>query len=303
LDNFDFNVDPSIIDEIGPWSERKHGIIQDYAEIATRIMSKAQKKIPRFKYDYIDGFAGTGLGRRKQSNEIVKGSALNSLDVDPAFDSYTFIELDPKKSAMLRSFVIGKDNVEVITGDTNVILPRDVCTRYRFENYRRALCLLDEYTHKHLDWSTIKAIGATRAIDLLLHFPTMPMNRGALRRDGEVSDEESVYMTRFWGDDSWRSAAYVQRDGLLENLGPEKATDAEFAQAFCERLKKVAGFMGTSKPIPMHNRKGATLYYLIFALPHQTALKAAESVAKFFIANPYANCRTSKMNLPWKSVV
>jgi three-Cys-motif partner protein len=140
-------------------------------------------------------------------------------------------------------------------------------------------------------------------MDLLLHFPTMPMNRGALHRTGEVSDEEAACMTRFWGDDSWRSAAYVEREGLLENLGPEKASDAEFAQAFCDRLKKVAGFMGTSKPIPMRNRKGATLYYLIFALPHETALKAAQSVAKFFVANPYANCRTSKMNLPWKSVV
>jgi len=128
-----------------------------------------------------------------------------------------------------------------------------------------------------------------------------PVNLSTLAK--RFSDDEAAAMTRFWGDESWESAAYVRREGLLQNLAPEKASDEEFAQAFCKRLTDVGGFMGTSRPIPMRNGKGATLYYLIFALPHETALKAAHSVSKFFVAYPYASRRTSKMAITWKTAV
>ncbi len=122
----------------------------------------------------------------------------------------------------------------------------------------------------------------------------MTMNRGALHRDGEVAPEEADGLTRFWGDESWREAAYVKRPGLFEDLPPVKATDKEFALAFCERLKTVGGFLDTSRPIPMLNSNGATMYFLIFALPHPTAVKAAKSVERFFIENPRAIRRTKK---------
>jgi three-Cys-motif partner protein len=169
-----------------------------------------------------------------------------------------------------------------------------------FKTYRRALCLLDPYQHKQLHWSTIEAIGKSGTIDLLLHFPTMPMNRGALHRDGDVSPDEAAAMTRFWGDEGWREAAYVRREGLFGSLEPEKATDIEFAESFCRRLKQVAGFQGTTRPIPMLNSQGATLYYLIFALPIETATRAANGVARFFIKHPNATFRHASKQ--WEDV-
>jgi len=288
LDDFAEQLDPSLLDEIGPWSERKHGIVQDYAEVYSLIMANAKKRVPRFNYFYCDGYAGAGYSRRKNSNDVIKGTALNSLDIEPPFDSYVFVELDAKKFATLQGNVSQRTNVEVINGDANVVLPRDIFSRCSFESYRRAFCLLDPYTHKEINWVTIAEAGKTRTIDLLLHFPTMPMNRGALHRDGEVAPGEAAAMTRFWGDASWRDAVYVKRHGLLPGLPPEKASDIEFASAFCDRLKTVAGFKGTSKPIPMKNSNGAIMYYLIFALPNDTAIRAANSVAKFFIGYPFA---------------
>ena len=290
--DLDPNLDPSLLDEIGPWSERKFGIVQQYATVYSRIMANAKARVTRFDHDYIDGYASAGFSRRKGTNDIVKGTALSSLEIEPPFKRYTFVELSRDKHAMLSAHMMGRSDVSVLNADANEVLPRDVFPKYTFSNYRRAFCLLDPYTHKQLDWATIEAAGKNGAIDLLLHFPTMPMNRGALHRDGDVSPDEAAAMTRFWGDESWREAVYVRKHGLFADLPAEKATDIEFATAFCKRLMSVAGFKGTSRPIPMKNTRGAVMYYLIFALPHDTAIRAAKSVAKYFIAYPSAVCRT-----------
>ena len=296
----DPDFDQSLLDEIGPWSERKHAIIQAYSGAYTNIMANAKRHVDRFRWDYIDGYAGAGLCRKKGSGEIVKGSALNSLEIEPPFAAFTFVELNEAKYRLLKSQSAHRSDVENINGDANIILPRDIVPRYDYKNYRRAFCLLDPYQHKHLAWGTVEAIGKIGTLDLLLHFPTMPMNRGALHRDREVAREDAEALTRFWGDESWRDAAYVRRDGLFKDLGPEKATDLEFADAFCERLKHVAHFSGTSKPIPMKNSNGAVMYYLIFALPNQTAMNAASGVARYFIKYPAAIKQQSRA--PWKNV-
>ena len=288
--DFDRNLDPSLLDEIGPWSERKFGIVQEYATVYSTIMANAKARLSRFDHDYIDAYASAGFSRRKGTNDLVKGTALRSLEIEPPFKHYTFVELRADRYAMLKAHVMSRDDVSVLNSDANAVLPSRVFPQYTFSNYRRAFCLLDPYTHKQLDWSTIEAAGRNGAIDLLLHFPTMPMNRGALHRDGDVSPEEAAAMTRFWGDESWREAVYV-RDGLFANVAT-KATDLAFATAFCERLKTVAGFKDTSKPIPMLNTRGATMYYLIFALPHPTAVRAAKSVAQYFIQHPSAAGKT-----------
>ncbi|MGD0969672.1 MAG: three-Cys-motif partner protein TcmP [Candidatus Aquilonibacter sp.] len=278
-----------------------HAIIQEYSAAFTSIMTNAKKSVAKFQWDYVDGYAAAGLCRRKESGEIVKGSALNSLDIDPPFSHFTFIELDPDKYRILKGQTAHIAQVECINSDTNVVMPRDIVPRYEFSKYRRAFCLLDPYQHKDMSWSTIEAIGRIGTIDLLVHFPTMPMNRGALHRDGEVSTEAAAAMTRFWGDDGWREAAYVRREGLFTGLAPEKATDIEFAQAFCRRLKDVAGFHGTTAPIPMKNTQGAIMYYLIFALPIETARRAANGVAKYFIKHPHATSRHASKQ--WRDAI
>lgn len=43
------------------------------------------------------------------------------------------------------------------------------------------------------------------------------------------------------------------------------------AEAFRERLQKVAGFKYVPKPVPMKNSRSAILYYLFFAAQKETA--------------------------------
>jgi three-Cys-motif partner protein len=84
-------------------------------------------------------------------------------------------------------------------------------------------------------------------------------------------------MNAFWGDDSWRQISYKKREGLFETY-EVKTTHTPLINAFCERLKKVAGFMYVPEPVPMRNTKGAIVYYLFFASPNKTGHKIVKDI-------------------------
>lgn len=171
----------------------------------------------------------------------------------------------------------GYPNTCVYEGDCNKILLEKVFPLVRYECYQRALCLLDPYG-LHLEWEVILAAGRSRAIEIFLNFPVMDMNRNVLWKNPEkVSPEEAERLTTFWGDESWKNAAYQRQEGLFGTI-EEKAPIEKAALAFQKRLKEVAGFVYVSDPLPMKNTRGALLYYLFFATPNKTADKIVKDI-------------------------
>jgi three-Cys-motif partner protein len=79
------------IDEIGPWSEVKLDILKRYAVEYSKILSKQRN--PSFFHVYIDAFAGTGFHLSRKTGEMVLGSPLNALLVEPPFREYHLIDL------------------------------------------------------------------------------------------------------------------------------------------------------------------------------------------------------------------
>lgn len=210
-----------------------------------------------------DAFAGAGHHIAKGSGELVQGSPVRALKVQPPFDFLHFIDMDNARVVELSRLTAERTNVKVHSGDANVILPRDVFSNIRFEQYRRGLCILDPYG-LDLDWKVIQTAGTLGTIEIFLNFPVMDMNRNVLWRDHErVDPVQRERMTRFWGDESWHKAAYSGSGNLFGFL--EKVSNDEIATAFQERLRSVAQFKEVPKPIPMRNSNGATVYYLFFA--------------------------------------
>ncbi len=248
-------------DEIHYWSEVKLDIVKDYASAYSTIMS-AQANPPLY-HIYIDAFAGAGVHISKETGQFVAGSPINALLVKPRFREYHFIDLDSEKIDVLRSLSSGYSNVNIHEGDCNTLLLGQVFPHALYKNYRRALCLLDPYG-LHLNWEVIREAGAMNSIDLFLNFPVADMNRNVLwRNPDDVDPKQAARMTAYWGDETWRSVAY---DTRLNLFGWEQKTDNEtVAEAFRERLKKVAGFKFVPSPMPMRNSKGAIVYYLFFA--------------------------------------
>jgi three-Cys-motif partner protein len=256
------------IDEIGPWSEVKLDILKRYAVEYSKILSN--QKNPSFSHVYIDAFAGAGVHLSETTGEMVLGSPLNALLVQPPFREYHFVDLDGDKADRLRKLVGQRTDVHVYEEDCNEVLPSKVFPLVRFEDYKRGLCILDPYG-LHLDWQVIATAGSMGSLDVFINFPIYDININVLHRDPDtVSPTHVVRMNAYWGDDSWRTVAYDRVQTLFGDE-EEKVSNARFAEAFRKRLKEVAGFKKVPKPLPMRNSKGSAVYYLFFASQKGTA--------------------------------
>jgi three-Cys-motif partner protein len=262
------------IDEVGYWSELKLEIIKKYAGAYSQILA-AQK--PSLQHQYIDAFAGAGIHVAKRTGEFILGSPLNALNIDPPFKSHHLIDLDGERVEYLRKITKDREDVTVYEGDCNKVLLEDVFPKVRYEDYRRALCILDPY-RLNPDWTVVAKAGAMKSVEIFLNFMVMDMNMNVLwKNPSGVAPAQIERMNRFWGDESWRDAAYRREDDLF---GPheEKTGNQDIAEAYRQRLRNAAGFKYVPKPLPMRNSGGATIYYLFFASPNATGARILEDI-------------------------
>ena len=122
--------------------------------------------------------------------------------------------------------------------------------------------------------------GQSRTTEIFLNFPIADMNRNVLRRDqSKTRPDQAARMTAFWGDENWRDAAFSSSEMLFDDL-KDKSTNEQLAAAFRERLQEAPGFKFVSKPAPMLNSTGATVYYLFFASQNQTGERIASHILR-----------------------
>jgi three-Cys-motif partner protein len=276
-------VTPEPYDEINYWSEVKLDIVRKYASAYSRIL--AARNSPSFEHSYIDAFSGSGLQLAKRTGEFVLGSPLQALQVDPPFRHYYFIDLDRQKAEALSAKIGPREDVSIFVDDCNTVLLEKVFPHIRYDLYKRALCLLDPYG-LDLKWGVIERAGQMQSIEIFLNFPVMDMNRNVLLRVPEnVVQRQAARMTMFWGDESWREAAYDRTGNLF---GLEMKTDnQQVANAFRQRLKSKAGFKYVPEPLPMRNSMNAVVYYLYFA--------AQRPVATHIVTEIFSSYRNKKV--------
>ena len=262
-------------DEIGYWSRVKLDIVAEYGSRYTITFKNQSLK----KY-YIDGFSGAGMHVSKDTGVAVEGSPSRALRVEPPFDEFYFIDMEATKTSYLESLYGSRRDVHIHTGDANEYLIRELLPKIQFRNYNRALCLLDPYG-LDLDWEVMYQAGQSKAIDMFLNFPVMDMNRNAIwRHPEEVPTSGIQRMNRFWGNESWREAAYTpsRQQKLWGEPDIEKQDNDAIVAAFCERLRTVAGFEFVPEPLPMKNSTNAVVYYLCFASPKPVAERILTSI-------------------------
>lgn len=260
------------IDEIGYWSEIKLEILAEYARLYNQILHSN-----RLTSVYIDGFAGAGHHKAKGSERVIDGSPARALKAKPSFDEFHFVDMDPKRAGALSVLGAGRKNVHVYEGDCNQILVERVFPQIKWESFQRALCILDPYG-LHLDWQVIKTAADSKVTEIFLNFPVMDMNMNVFWANPDrVTEASQIRMTRFWGDESWRQAAYGTVAGLFGDMQERNSID-RIAEAFQTRLKSAAGFGYVPNPIPMRNTKGAIVYFLFFASQNATAHKIVKYI-------------------------
>ena len=150
------------LDQVGAWSELKLEILKKYATAYSTILTAR-----KLHHIYVDAFAGAGQVIRKRTNELILGSPLNALQVQPSFREIHLIDLDQERVAELRRHTSGMRHVYVQSGDANRLLLTQILPTIRYEDYRRALCILDPYG-LHLDWNVIAAAAQMKTVEIFL---------------------------------------------------------------------------------------------------------------------------------------
>jgi three-Cys-motif partner protein len=200
--------------------------------------------------------------------------------VSPPFDHFYFIDLRPDKTGYLAALCKGRGDVDIVTDDATSYLTQKLLPTIKYENFNRALCLLDPYG-LHLDWEVMLQAGQSRAVDMFLNFPVMDINRNAISKSPDQASQEGVErMNRFWGDESWKQAAYAESAQFKLFSAPDlvKQSNDAIVAAFRDRLQKVAGFKYVPEPLPMKNSNNAVIYYLFFASQKPVAEKIIDKI-------------------------
>jgi three-Cys-motif partner protein len=279
----------------GDWTEEKLDRVENYLTAYCTVMKKQN-----FELLYVDAFAGSGkrlAANGDDDDETEKkfklegqerfreGSAKRALKLPSPFHRYVFIERDPTWAASLLSlkneFPHLSDSIEVVNGDSNVHL-QELCSANW--NNRRAVLFLDPYGMQ-VDWSTMKAIAATKAIDAWILFPLSGVNRLLVKTKG-IPEAWQHRLDRFFGSSEWRDRFY-EPDTQIDLFGLEKerkvADFSDIERYYVKRLRTL--FPGVARnPRRLSNTRNSPLFSLCFVCSNpsrkacETALRIAEHI-------------------------
>jgi three-Cys-motif partner protein len=289
----------------GNWTTAKLDVLAKYlSSYTTALKDKPTKEHPLVK-GYIDAFAGTGYrdARRddeagessqalllpdlaeKEPQELLDGSARLALKTEPRFDSYVFIERSAERCAQLEAlkpeFPQLADDIQVRQGDANTEI-QDLCKK----DWRshRAVLFLDPYGMQ-VEWKTIEAIAATKAIDLWLLFPLgIGVNR-LLTKSGDIPDSWRRRLNVLLGNETWYDEFYrVERTRTLFGEADHvvKATTETIGRYFNERLKSVFPAVA-EEPRVLRNSANCPLYLLCFAVGNEKGAPIALRIANHLL--------------------
>jgi len=286
----------------GTWTEEKLSALKSYLQ-AYRLIFSQNEKAKSFKTIYVDAFAGTGERKVSSINSAPslfaadelpeidgyqKGSARIALELASPFDEYIFV--DKKRdhaeqlSAMIRSdFASLESRCQVLQGDGTEVI-RKFCASRNWKK-ERAVLFLDPYG-MNVEWSLLKEIAATKAIDLWFLFPLGVGANRLLKRDAVPSQGFSEKLTSIFGTEEWRTAFYkesVQADMFCDEPGLIKSTSfVQIGQFMIERLKTIFPGVAPQTKALLNSRMNP-MYLLCFAASNPKGAPIAIKIANHLL--------------------
>ena len=289
----------------GQWTSRKLEVLARYLRSYTIALKDKPTAASPFRKAFIDAFAGSGYrepnreaGRATSSQRLLlpdlaedepqgllDGSARLALKTDPPFDRYIFVERSPARCEVLEAlkteFPEHADRIDIQQGDANEKI-KALCDKdWRLH---RAVLFLDPYGMQ-VEWTTIKAVAETKAIDLWLLFPLgIGVNR-LLAKSGDIPAPWRDRLNFLLGTNDWYDEFYsIKTTPTLFGTDQErvKATMETIGRYFNDRLKQV--FAGVAeKPGVLRNSRNNPLYLLCFAVGNESGKKIALRIAEHLL--------------------
>lgn len=291
----------------GDWTSTKLDLLAKYLKAYTTALKDKPTADRPFKKAYIDAFAGTGY--RTMRNEagpadsanlllpdlaepapqkLLDGSARLALKTEPHFDQYIFIDRNKDRVLQLESlkteFPDLASKIKVAKGDANKEIQK-LCGKDKNWSAHRAVLFLDPYGMQ-VEWETIAAVAATKAIDLWLLFPLgIGVNR-LLTRSGNIPEGWKRRLDTLLGTTKWRDEFYsVERTPSLFGGDEERVVKASIETIggyFNDRLNEV--FAGVAeKPAVLRNSANCPLYLFCFAAGNPKGAPIALKIANHLL--------------------
>lgn len=213
---------------------------------------------------------------------LLDGSARMALHVTPRFDRYIFIDSSPGRCAQLETlkdeFPNLAHDITIHPADANAEIQK-LC-RMKWISHR-AVLFLDPYGMQ-VDWETISAVAATKAIDMWLLFPLgIGVNR-LLKKSGDVPPAWRSRLDTLLGTTDWYDEFYtVESTPTLFGTDEQRVTKAAtetIGRYFNERLKSVFAAV-SEKPAVLRNSKNCPLYLFCFAAGNAKGAPIATRIA------------------------
>ncbi|MBX9773661.1 MAG: three-Cys-motif partner protein TcmP [Xanthobacteraceae bacterium] len=172
---------------------------------------------------YIDAFAGTGSrtvrvearegdlfdAAAPERVEQRRGSAQIAIDISPQFNRLIFFDTKPTHCAALRELAHRHQDrdIVVLEEDAN----RTIQSQIGSGDWKttRAVMFLDPYG-MDVEWGTLVATAATKAIDVWFLFSLSGLYRQATRRSGDIDAHKRAAITRILGTDAWERELYSE---------------------------------------------------------------------------------------------
>jgi len=277
--------------KVGPWAKEKLDALRQYLSFYTTVLKKQGRWLKGTIF--VDAFAGPGSSpirskaksdlpsffeQPEEQIEFVNGSPRVALDIDTPFSAYVFIEKSAKRitelKALKEEYGTTRD-ITVVEGDANKALMDWLSSGIDWKKHR-AVVFIDPFGMQ-VAWSTIEALAATGAIEVIINFPLDMAIQRLLKKSGDIPESWQKSLDTSFGSTEWRNLVYEETEDLF-GAKTQKKADSGFRLLgwYSERLKKAFGHV--SSPRMIKNTRGLPLYYLIWAGPHPKGLDGAEHI-------------------------
>ncbi len=282
----------------GAWTDDKLERIRKYLSAYTTIF-RTNERARYYRTTYVDAFAGSGtradsgtssedegslfdLGMDDDAVSLKAGSARIALEVQPPFDHYVFVERVAERAAELEALKLEfpERDVQIVPADANEHL-RSWCSSSNWKR-NRAVVFLDPYGMQ-VEWSTVKAIADTKAVDLWWLVPLgIGFNR-LLTGSAPPPPKWAAALTRSLGTEEWRGAFYAKPNQPTlfadEPVEHRIAGLQRLGSFFLNRLRSVFAAVAPN-PLPLLNRRNTPIYLLCFAAGNPKGAPTAVKIAK-----------------------
>jgi three-Cys-motif partner protein len=273
-------------------TELKLSIIEGYLKAFTRALKPYFKQLW-----YIDAFAGTGsrtvrveardgdLFDEPERIEQRRGSAQIAIDVEPQFDRLVFMDIKPAHCAALREL---RDRhrdrqIVVVEGDANRAIQAEIT--WNGWKHARVAMFLDPYG-MDVEWKTLQAIAATKAIDVWFLFSLSGLYRQATRRSSDIDPDKRAAITRILGTQAWERELYsdMGQGDMFGGEEKQRTADVRGLERYVKgRLETIFAKVFEPKALPADQKPQRFSLFLCISNPEPKALGLATRVADYIL--------------------